>query len=64
MAANCWRRRRGWFSGRTPTGRHGEGGVEALEAREEVEAFDPARGIAGVVHVHQQRVEVACLDGG
>jgi hypothetical protein len=51
---------------RSPGGHdeHGERGVEPLEAGEEVEAFDPARRIAGVVHVHQQGVEVARLDGG
>ena len=49
-----------------PRGHHddGERGVELLEPREEVEPLGAARGVARVVHVHQQRVEIARTDGG
>ena len=43
---------------------HGERAVERLYAREEVEPFDPAGGVHGVVHVHEHGVEVAGFHGG
>ena len=49
-----------------PRGHHDdrERGVHVLEAREEVEPLGAAGGVAHVVHVHQERVEIALLDGG
>ncbi len=38
---------------------HRQRGVERLEPRQQIEALDAARRVARVVHVHEQRVEVA-----
>ena len=47
---------------------HGQRGVESLDAVEEFEAFLPAGGVAGVVEVHENGVEIARFhfvdDGG
>ena len=48
-----------------PRGHHddGERGVELREAAEEIEPLGAAGGVAHVVHVHQERVEIALADG-
>src|SRR5205823_9916164 len=37
--------------------------VQGLDARQEIETLRAGRGVAGLVHVHEQRVEVARFDG-
>ncbi len=48
-----------------PGGHHhdGNGGVHGLDARQEIEALLAAGGVAGIVEVHQDHVEVAGFDG-
>src|SRR5207247_4521352 len=38
--------------------------LQSLNARQQVEPFGARRRITGVVHVHEQRIEVAGFDGG
>ncbi len=44
--------------------RHEGRALQSLDAREQVEPFGTRRCVAGVVHVHEQRIEVAGFDGG
>jgi len=49
-----------------PGGHHdnGEGGIDRLDARKEIEPFFAGGGVAGVVQIDQRDIEFARLDGG